>query len=201
MDAHAKTEPVEQRHGSKHLVARPEHGVGRDDLLAQRVKVFIGQFNAFGSAGGAAGIQDHGGVVGFSLHPVSAVAEPGDLHEIVPADHGSILRDLLDLASFGEHVAGTDGTGKFILDGGDDDIDHLRVFADVLEFVIELIQRHGRHGFGFIQIELDLLFRGKRMDHVGDAAHHVDGIEHVNGLGTVGHGDGDPVTGTDADGL
>ena len=38
------------------------------------------------------------------------------------------------------------------------------------------------------------------MDHVGHAADKIDRIEHINGLRTVGHGDGDAVARAHADG-
>ena len=63
VDAHAQAEAVEQGHGRQHLVAGPEHGVGGDDLLTQRVEVAVGQHDALGGAGGAAGVQDDGGIV------------------------------------------------------------------------------------------------------------------------------------------
>ena len=63
VDAHAQAEAVEQRHGGEHLVAGAEHRVGGDDLLAQGVEVPVGQHDALGGAGGAAGIEDDGGVV------------------------------------------------------------------------------------------------------------------------------------------
>ena len=52
---------------------------------------------------------------------------------------------------------------------------------------------------GGVEVELDLLFRGERVDHVGDAADEVDGVEHHDGLRAVGHGDGDAVAGADAE--
>ena len=39
------------------------------------------------------------------------------------------------------------------------------------------------------------------MHHVGNAAHQIDGVEQVNGLRAVGHGDGDLVALPDADGI
>ena len=41
VDAHAKAEAVEQRHCREHLIADAEHGVCRDDLLAEGVEVAV----------------------------------------------------------------------------------------------------------------------------------------------------------------
>ena len=67
--------------------------------------------------------------------------------------------------------------------------------------MVELVERDRRHGLGFVEIEFDLLFRAERMDHVGNTADKVDGIEHIDRLRTVGHGDGDLVALAHADGL
>ena len=202
VDAHAQSEAVEQGHGGQHPVAGPEHGVGGDDLLAEGVEVAVGQHDALGGAGGAAGVEDHRRIVKTTLHPVVLIeAEPGHVHELLPADHRRVIGDLLDLAPLSQHIAGPDGAGQGVLHRGDDDVDDAGVLADMLELVIELVQRDGGGGLGFVEIEFDLLFRRQGMDHVGDGAHQIDGIEHVNGLGAVGHGDGDLVAGAHAQSL
>ena len=71
----------------------------------------------------------------------------------------------------------------------------------MLELVIELIQRDGGSGLGFVEIKFDLLLRRQGMDHVGNAAHQIDSVEHVDGLGAVGHGDGNLIAGAHTQGL
>ena len=197
--AHAQAEAVEQGHGRQHPVAGAEHGVGGDDLLGQGVKVAVGEHNALGSSGGAAGVEDHGRVVGLAIHAevlIEAVA--AQIHELPPPDHGGVFGDLLDLAPLGEHVARPHGLAQCVLHGGNDDVHDAGVLADVLKLVVELIQRDGGDGLGFVEVELNLLFSRQGMDHVGDAAHQIHGVEHVDGLRAVGHGDGDAVAGADA---
>ena len=46
MYADSQAEAVEQRHGGKHLVTRAEHRVRGNDLLAQRIKIQIGEQDA-----------------------------------------------------------------------------------------------------------------------------------------------------------
>ena len=160
VDAHAQPEAVEQGHGGQHPVAGTEHGIGGDDLLSQRVEVAVGQHDALGGAGGAAGVQDHGGVVKAPLHPVALVeAEPGHIHKLPPPDDRRVLGDLLYLPPLGEHIARPDGAAQGVLHGGDDDVDDLGVLPHVLELVVELIQRNGGGGLRGVQIELDLLLR------------------------------------------
>ena len=199
MHAHAQTEAVEQGHGRQHPVAGPEHGVGGDDLLAQCVEVAVGQHDALCGAGGAAGVQNDRGIVVASLHPVVLVeAVPGHIHKFLPPDDRRVLGDLLDLPPLGEHIARPDGAAEGVLHGGDDDVDDAGVLADMLELVVELIQRNGRGGLGGVEIELDLLLRRQGVDHIGDAAHQIHRVEHVDGLRAVGHGDGDLVAGAHA---
>ena len=201
MDAHAQTEAVEDGHGGQHLVPGTEHGVGGDDLLPQRVKVLIGQDDALGGAGGAAGVEDDGGIVGGAADLVVVEAAAAQALEFLPPDDRGVLGDFLDLPPLGEHVARLNGLRQGILDAGNDDVDHLGVLADGLEFVVELIESNGGDALGFVEIELDLLLGGQRMHHVGNAAHQIDGVEQINGLGAVGHGDGDLVALPDADGF
>ena len=201
MYAYAEAEAVEQRHRGEHPVAGAEHGVGRNDLLAEGVEVLVREDDALGGAGGAAGVEDDGGVVATAGDLIVIEAGVAQLEEVTPADNGRVGGDLLYLAPLGEHIARADGPGKRILDAGDNDVDDLGVLADVLKLVVELIQRNGRDAFGLVEVELDLLLGGEGMDHVGDAADEVDGIEHVYRLRAVGHGDGDLVVLAHADGL
>ena len=200
VDAHAQAEAVEERHGGEHLVAGAEHGVGGDDLLAQGVEVAVGEDDALGGAGGAAGVEDDGGIVAGALDGIVPEAGAAHVHELPPADDGGVLGDLRDLAALGEHVAGLHRAAELILHAGDDDVHHLGVLADALKLVVELVQGDGGDALGLVEVELDLLLGGEGVDHVGDAAHEIHRVEEEDGLGAVGHGDGDPVAFPDADG-
>ena len=201
MDADTQTETVEQGHGGQHFVAGTEHLVGGNDLLAESVEIAVGEHDALGGAGGAARIQDHGRIVGLAVHAVMVEAMLAQLHKLRPADHRSILWDLFDLSALGEHITRLDGLGESILDGSNHQIDYLGVVPNPLKLVIKLIQRDGGDAFRFIEVEFDLLFCRQRMDHIGNAAHQIDGVEQVNGLRAVGQRNGDPVALTDADGF
>ena len=190
---------MEQRHSRQHPVSGTEHGVGGDDLLGQGIEIPIGEDDALGGAGGAAGVEDHRRVVCLAVHPevlIKAVA--AEIHELLPSDDRGVLGDLLDLAALREHIARTDGLAQGILHGGDDDIHDAGILADMLKLIIELVQGDGGDGLRFIEIELNLFFRRQRVDHVSDAPHQVYGVEHIDGLWAVGHGDGHLVPGPDA---
>ena len=201
VNADAETETVEQRHGREHFIPGAEHGVGGNNLLREGVKVPVGQNDALGRPGGSAGVEDDGGIVGFSADLIIIEAGVGEAHELLPADDGGVLGDPLDFSPLGEHVARADRTGEGVLHRGDDDIHDAGVCPDVLKLVIELVQCNGGDRFGFVQVELNFLFGGEGMDHIGNPADQVDGIEHIDGLRAVRHGNGDLVVLADADGL
>ena len=75
------------------------------------------------------------------------------------------------------------------------------IFPDSGKFAVELIQGNGRHRAGIIQVEFNLLFRRQGVDHTGDTADQIHGIEHIDCLRAVGHGDSQLFTGTDAQGF
>ena len=200
VDAHAEAEAVEQRHGREHLVARAVHRVGGENLLAQGVEVEVRQQDPLGAAGGAAGVEDDRGIVRPALDLVVPEAGLAQAHELVPHDDGRVLGDLPDLAALGEHVAHAQRPGERVPDPGKDDVDDLGVLADGLELVVELIEGHDRDRLGLVDVELQLLLAGEGVDHVRHGADHVHGVEHVDGLRAVRHGDGDAVVLAHADG-
>ena len=199
--AHPQPEAVEDRHRRQHPVALPVYRVGGHDLVSQRVEVVVGEHYALGGAGGSSGIEYRRGIVRFSLHRVVVEADSAESHELVPADDGSVFRDLLYLPSLGEHVSRHQRHGKLVLDGGYYDIDHAgRVLPYGLEFGIELVQSDDCHAVGEVQVELYLLLSRQRMYHVRHRADQVDGIEHVDALRAVRESYGDMVALSDPDG-
>ena len=152
-------------------------------------------------AGSAAGVEDDGGVVVAALYLVVVEAALGQLHEFLPADDRSVLWNLGDLIALGNHVTGLQGLSQLVLDAGEDDVDDTGVLADGLDLAVELVEGYDGDAVGFVEVELYLLLARERMHHAGDASDEVDGVEHVDRLGTVGHGYRHAVTLADADGL
>ena len=109
MHADTQTEAVEQRHCGEHLITDTEHGVCSDDLLAESVEVLVGKQDALCRTGRAAGIEDDCGIRALALDLVVIEAVAAQVQEVLPADDGSVIGDLLDLAAFGEHIARLDG--------------------------------------------------------------------------------------------
>ena len=200
--AHAEAEAVEQRHRREHAVAGAEHRVRRDDLLAEGVEILVRQHDALCCAGRTAGIEDHSGVRALALDLIGLiVAGVGELHEVLPHDDRRILGNLLDLASLGQHIARLDRRGQRVAHACNDHVHDLRALAHLFKLVVELVERHRRHAFRGVQVKLDLLLCRQRMDHVRNAADEVDGVEHIDGLRAVRHGNGHLVTLAHADGL
>ena len=185
---------MEHGHDGEHLVAHREDGVGGDDLRAQGVEVEVGEQDALGHAGGAAAVEDDGGLFAHALHPGIAGELLSVGNELLPCNVIAVLGELWHLLALGQRVAQLHHRVQRVLDAGDDQrLERGGVLTDVGELAIELIQRQRGHRLGVVQVELDLALGGQRMDHVGDCAHHVHRIEHGHGLGRVGHGDGHAV--------
>ena len=201
VDADAETEAVEDGHGGQHLVPGTEHRVGGDDLLGEGVEVAVGEHDALGGAGGAAGVEDDCGIVVAALDLIVVEAALGQLHELLPADDRSVVGNLGDFVALCDHVAGLQGLRQLVLDAGEDDVYDAGVLADGLDLAVELVEGDDGDAVRLVEVELDLLLARERMHHAGNASDEVDGIEHVDRLGAVGHGDGHAVALADADGL
>ena len=169
--------------------------------LGEGVEVAVGEHDALGGAGSAAGVEDDGGVIVAALYLVVVEAAFGQLHELLPADDRSVLWNLGDFVALGDHITGLQGLRQLVLDAGEDDIDDAGVLADGLDLAVELVEGYDGDAVRLIEIELYLLLARERMHHAGDTSDEVDGVEHVDRLGAVGHGDGHAVALADADGL
>ena len=121
-----------------------------------------------------------------------------EVHKFLPPYHRRIIGNFLDLPPLREHIPRPDGPTQGILYGGDDNVHDAGVLADMLKLVVKLVQGDGGDRLGLIEVELNFLFRRQGVDHVGNAAHQIHRVEHIDGLGAVGHGDGHLVPGPDA---
>ena len=139
MYADAESEAVEDRHGGQHLVAGLEHRIGGYYLLGQRVEVAVGEHDAFGSAGGAAGVEDYGGVVVVPFYLIVVEAAFGELHEVFPADDRGVIGYLGDLVALGNHVTCLQRLGQLVLDTGEDDVDDAGVLAYRLYLAVVIL--------------------------------------------------------------
>ena len=75
----------------------------------------------------------------------------------------------------------------------------LRVFGGRFQFIIKLVQSYSQLTAGFSQIKFDFLFRGQRVNHIGDTACHIDSVKQNDGLGTIWHRNGHMVVFPDAE--
>ena len=198
MNAHAETEAVEQRHRGEHLVAGAEHRVSGDYLLAERVEVEVGEQDALGGAGGAAGIKDCAAIIGLAgvLGQGHVLAGAGQIRP----EGIALLGQLGNLpGSLGHGVQHTQGEGQLVGDLGNNDLAVvIQLGQDFRHLPVELIQGQHGLGMGHIQVKSNFLGSGQGMDHVGDGSDAVQGIEAVQGLGGVGHTNGHPVALADA---
>ena len=203
MDADAKAEAMEDRHDGEHLhaVDRREAG-GRDGLKAERIEVHVGEQNALGGAGGAAGIEDGGTVVGIAqILRQGKAALFAQAQELAPPHVTALFRGLGVFAAGGQCVADGEVRQELIFDFGDEELRTLvlQLGQDAGNLGIELVEREDGLGMGEVEIELDLAGGGKRMDHVADRADAIERVERAERLGAVRHADGDAVALVDAE--
>ena len=192
---------MEYGHHGEHLhigyLLQGKAGGGRG-LQCQGVEVQVGEHDALGGAGGAAGIED-----GAAL--VIAVGNGRQGHALAGPDHVvpqciAGLRQLLHRpGGLGHGVEHIQGDGQLIGDLGNEDgggVFQLGLNGDHL--FIELVQGQNGLALGEVQIEGDLLGGGQGVNHIGNGPDPVQGIEAVQGLGGIGHADGHLVALADA---
>ena len=199
VDADAQTEAVEYGHNGEHF--HPRHAAeagGGDGLQTQSVEIQVGEHNALGGAGGAAGIEDGAALIVFAV-----IGRQGgilaSLDHIIPEGVAVASGGFVRLAAFGQGIQQVQGSGQLIGNPGDED------FGGIFQFIgngchlaVELRQSQNGLALGEIQVKSDLLRGGQGVDHIGDGADAVQGVEAVQRLGSVGHADGHLVTLADA---
>ena len=201
VNADAQAEAMEHRHDGKHLhIGDLLHGEagGGNGLQGQGVKVQVGQHNALGGAGGAAGIEDGpAGIVAALLVRQTGVFPR--LHHVVPQGIAGLGQLLHRPGRLGQGVQGTQRGGKLVRHPGNEDLRGvLQLGQDLRHLVVELVQGQDGLALGEVQVEGDLLGGGQGVDHIGDGPNAVQGIEAVQCLGGIGHADGHLVPLADA---
>ena len=162
-------------------------------MQTQGVEVQVGQQDALGGAGGAAGIENGAAVVKLAVVR-GQDGVPACGHHVIPqgvARPGQLLHSPGALA---HGIQGVQGEGQLV-----GDLCHqnpaglLQLWQNLGYLVVELIQSQNGLGVGEIQVKGDFAGGRQGMNHIGHGADAVQGIEAVQCLGGVGHTDGNPV--------
>ncbi len=89
--------------------------------------------------------------------------------------------------------------GKLVFDLGDDDLDRvIQLRTDLINLVIELVERQNCLAVGEIQIERDLIRSGQGVNHIRNRTDPIEGIEGIQCLGRVWHTNGYAISILDA---
>ena len=201
MDADAQTKTVEDGHDGKHFVAGNDAVSGGASLHAQRVEVQIAQENSLRGSGGAAAVEDRGGIPGADRVLDRSGEAVSGLQEILPEQNQIVIGgDLCDLTVLRGPVSKLNGAGQRVADPGDDQLFDMDLVPDGVEFTVELVQRQRGDRLALVEVEGNLFLSGQGMDHICNAAHIVEGIKRHDRLRGVGHTDGHPVAGLHAHG-
>ena len=175
------------------------HGRG---LQSQSVKVEVGKQDALGGAGGAAGIEDHRAFARLAVDGRQLrILRRARVHEVVPEGVLVGLGQFGQLAALGHDKGVAQRRLQFIADAGDEHLyGMLQRRQYLLHLGVELVERQNGLALRGVEVKGDLARRGKGMDHRGNGADAVEGVESVHRLRRVGHGDGHAVAFADAKG-
>ena len=199
VDADAQTEAMENRHDREHFHPHDTSKAGGGDgLQTQGVKIQIAEHDALGGAGGATGIEDSTAVIVFAVVCRKGGILAG-LDHIIPEGVATAGRFFVRLAAGGQGVEQIQRQGQLVSNAGDENFGGaFQLILDGCHLFIELCQSQNGLALGEIQIKSDFFRSGERVDHIGNGADAVQGIEAVQSLGGVGHADGDLVALADA---
>ena len=193
MDADAQAEAVEHGHDGEHLhIGDFLHGEagGGDGLKGQGVEVQVGEHDALGGAGGAAGVENGAAVLTGSLLGLQGHILSG-LYHVLPQGIPGFGQLFDGPGPLGHGIQHAQGQGQLLGHSGNENFRGMfQLGQDSGHLVVELVQSQDGFAFGEIQIEGDLLGGGQGVDHIGDGAQVIEGVEAVQSLGGVGHADG-----------
>ena len=120
MYGYAQSETVEYGHDGKHPVTYHVSGIHSDDLPGECIEVVAAKTDTFADARGSSGVEDHRCIHAVVFIPVPPVETFPGCQEIIPHQNGSIGRDLVMFAPFGQVVSKTDNRSHLVLYRCDD---------------------------------------------------------------------------------
>ena len=184
---------MENGHNGKAAQPRLDTVAGGAGLEGQGIEVQVGQEDALGDAGGAAGVENHRRVLSLALVDILAAVLLTALQEILPQKNPGILGKL-DGVLLNQGVHELLHPRQAVGDVANQQGFQVQPGADFLKLGVELPQGQAQDALGVIDVTHNLLLAGEGVNHVGHGPNPVDGVEQDNGLGGVGHADGDPLS-------
>ena len=179
MDAAGVAVGDEGGHDVHELLAPVEQLVVGAELLRDGVEAVVGEHNALGRAGGAAGVDDDAGVVGVIRLRSGALALAA-LDELLPADDVGGIFVLVgggQLVSYGHH------RGQRVGRREDDDLFHVGALCGLTAALVHDVQADEKVGVHLFDILMDALDTVAGVHKVQGGTDHVRCIEQGNDLG------------------
>ena len=157
--------------------------------MGQRVEAVVGQHNALGRTGGAAGVHHHAGVlrvVGFGVHALILAL----CNKVLPVDHVGLVAVLIGV---GQLVADGQMQRQRVCRADDQNTLHIGALFCLVAALIGHIQADQQAGIHLLDVLVDALNAVARVHQIQRCADHIDSVEGIDHLGGHHTDNGDDV--------
>ena len=168
----------ERGHDVHQLLAAAEQLFVSAELLCDGVEVHIGQHDALGRAGGAAGVHHHAGVIRVVRLGTGVFALTGG-NEILPADH---VGRIAVLVGGGQLVAHGQMQRQGVGGGHHQHPFHVGALGSLLAAVVDHVQADEQVGVHLGDVLVDALSTIARVHQIQGGTDHVGSIERIDDL-------------------
>ena len=178
MDAAGVAVGDEGGHDVHELLAPVEQLVVGAELLRDGVEAVVGEHNALGRAGGAAGVNHDTGMVGVIRLRSGALALAA-LDELLPADD---VGGIFVLVGGGQLVSYSHHRGQRVGRREDDDLFHVGALCGLTAALVHDVQADQKMGVHLFDVLVDALDTVAGVYKVQGGADHVSGVEQSDDL-------------------
>ena len=179
----------ERRHNVHQLLAAAEQVALGNEFVGQRVEAVVGQHNALGRTGGAAGVHHHAGVlrvVGFGVHALILAL----CNKVLPVDHVGLVAVLVGV---GQLIADGQMQRQGVCGADNQHALHIGALFCLVAALIGHIQADQQAGIYFLDVLVDALNAVARVHQIQRCADHIDSVEGIDHLGGHHTDNGDDV--------
>ena len=178
VDAAAVTVGDEGRHHVQHLLPAVEQAALGGKLLRKGVEAVVGQHNALGRAGSAAGVHHHAGVLGVVGHGGGAVPL-ARINKVLPAQHVGGVAVFIRVGQLVAH-----GFGQRQAVGGAEHHHplHAGALCGLMAAGVHHVQADEQAGLHLLDVLPDALGAVPGVHQIQGSAQQVGGVEGVDHL-------------------
>ena len=169
----------ERGHDVHQFLAAAEQIALGDEFVGQRVKAVVGQHNALGRTGGAAGVHHHAGVlriVGLGIHALLLAL----CNKVLPVDHVGLVAVLIGV---GQLVADGQMQRQGVCGADDQHPLHAGALGGLVAALVGDVQADEQAGAHFLNVLVDALGTVARVHQIQRCTDHISSVEGVDHLG------------------